>query len=484
MYIGVDLGSTNLKAILYDRSLTPVAQKSHPVVYQREEGFVEFNASEYYECLLGLLRQLIAENPGEPVRQIAFTGQAESLVCLDTYGVPVCNAISWMDERSVEECDILSEKFPEAVCRSVTGQQAVLPTWPATKILWLQRNRPAVFARVATYMLLKDYIVYRLTGRKCADMSIATFSFYFDIYRKCYWQEMLDAIGISQDQLPELTEPCTVAGNITGDVARQLGIEYGIAVNIGTLDHFAGMIGTGNTKPGGITLSTGTTMVLATMSAGTPAPDCPIASHYGFVPDTYVLLPVMESGGSCLEWFRHACMGDMDYDSLNRGMLDCTEAPSLLFLPYLVGTNAPEFDRDATGVFYGLRQEHTAFQMAKAVIEGVCFVLRKNCEDILAKGTPITGIVATGGGAKSPVWCQLQADITGLPVSVPKVTEAACLGAAMIAACNDGAYADLEAAAADVTMVKTYVPNPSETVEKKYRKFCALYKATLEIARL
>ncbi len=482
MYIGVDLGSTNLKVALYDTELSCVAQKSAPVEYIRQGEFVEFDAEKYCESLITLLRGLINENPCK-VAQIAFTGQAESLVCLDEDGKPLLNAISWMDERSNAECEEMEKQFPVELCHEKTGQQAILPTWPATKILWLKKNRQNIFSKVATYMLLKDYIVYCLTGRKCGDMSIATFSFYFDIYNKCYWQEMLRAIGISESQLPPLVEPGAVVGTLTEEVAKATGMTAETKVNTGTLDHFAGMIGTGNIAPGGMTLSTGTTMVLATMTDGIPEPSWDMALHYGFLPDTYVMLPVMESGGVCLDWFRRSCMNNMDYDTLNKELLACEES-QLLFLPYLVGTNAPEFDREATGVFFGLRQEHTAAQMAKAVMEGVCFVLRKNCEDILSKGTKITSIVATGGGAKSPVWCQLQADITGLPVEVPAVTEAACLGVAMLAAWNEGQYETLKAAAKDVKMVRRYEPNPSQTIEKKYQKFCKLYDAALEIARM
>ncbi len=482
MYIGVDLGSTNLKCALYDDTLTCVAQYSAPVAYIRQGEFIEFDAKAYFASLAALLRQLSAEHPG-PVRQIAFTGQAESLVCLDAEGNPLCNAISWMDERSGEECALLEQVFSQETCHRLTGQQAILPTWPATKILWLRRNKPEIFNQTATYMLLKDYIVYCLTGKKTADMSIATFSFYFDIYKKCYWSEMLDAIGITEQQLPALVEPGTVVGTLTALAAELTGLSGETKVNTGTLDHFAGMIGTGNTVPGGMTLSTGTTMVLATMADGTPQPDWDMALHYGFLPDTYVMLPVMESGGVCLDWFRKTCMGNMDYDTLNAALLAAPET-DLLFLPYLVGTNAPEFDREASGVFFGLRQEHTAAQMAKAVMEGVCFVLRKNCQDILSKGTEISSIVATGGGAKSSVWCQLQADITGLPVQVPAVTEAGCLGAVMLAAFSEGQYASLESAAKNVKMVRSYLPNSSGALENKYRKFCKLYDAMLEIAKL
>lgn len=485
MYIGIDLGSTNTKAALYDENLTLLDQQSCPVTYFREDGFVEFDILAYYEGLQTLLHDLLQAHPEAKIRQIAFTGQAESLVCLDCDGNPVGNAISWMDERSEEECTILSAQFPDAVCRRITGQQAVLPTWPATKILWLRRNRPADFERTATYMLLKDYIVYRLTGKKCADMSIATFSFYFDIYQKCYWQDMLDAIGITVSKLPPLVEPCSVIGSLTPEAAEKTLLTADVLVNAGTLDHFAGMIGTGNTAPGIMTLSTGTAMVLATMAAPDTSPDCGIAMHYGFAPDTHVMLPVMESGGNCLEWFRRTCLNSIDYDTLNREVLNAPEAPQLLFLPYLVGTNAPEFDREACGVFFGLRQEHTAFHMAKAVMEGVSFVLRKNCDDIISKGTAIDCIIATGGGAKSAVWCQIQSDITGLPVVIPKVTEAACLGAAMIAAQNDGRYPDLTAAAADtVAFVRRYTPNSTPALEQTYRKFCKLYDAMLEIANI
>ena len=482
MYIGVDLGSTNLKAAIYDGKMQCIAQKSAPVEYIRQGEFIEFDAKKYFESLVEILRQLAEAYPGQ-VEQIAFTGQAESLVCLNGAGEPVYNAISWMDERSHEECEILEELFPVDVCHRVTGQQAVLPTWPATKILWLRRKRPEIFRSVASFMLLKDYIVYCLTGKQCADMSIATFSFYFDIYRKCYWKEMLEAIGITEEQLPALVEPNTVVGTLTQKVAESTGLSTDVRVNTGTLDHFAGMIGTGNIAPGGLNLSTGTTMVLATMAEGIPEPDCDMALHYGFLPDTYVMLPVMESGGVCLDWFRRTCMNSMDYDTLNRELLQCPDS-QLVFLPYLVGTNAPEFDKEATGVFYGLRQEHTAVQMAKAVMEGVCFVLRKNCEDILSKGTRVSSIVATGGGAKSPVWGQLQADITGLPVEVPEVTEAACLGAAMIAAWSEGRYQSLQEATQSVKMVRSYTPNPSDALERKYKKFCKLYEAALEIEKL
>ena len=170
MYIGVDLGSTNIKAALYDENMQLLARKSAPVEYIRDNGFVEFDAARYCEDLVTLLAEVTRGQNCTSLAQIAFTGQAESLVVLDQAGSPLMNAISWMDERSVRECDDLAEKFSSQMCEAVTGQQAVLPTWPATKILWLKRNRPEIYENAACYMLLKDYIVYCLTGVKAANI--------------------------------------------------------------------------------------------------------------------------------------------------------------------------------------------------------------------------------------------------------------------------------------------------------------------------
>jgi len=483
MYAGIDLGSTNIKAAIYDKNFNLIDRQSRPVNYIRENGFVEFDAYAYCRDLIGLLAEMVEKNGVKALSQIAFTGQAESLVVLGKDGMPLMNAISWMDERSTEECEELAKQFSPELCEAVTGQMAVLPTWPATKIAWLRKNRPEVYNNADCYMLLKDYIVFALTGKKLSDMSIATFSFYFDIYNKVYWKEMLEAIGVAESQLPALCEPCTVAGGLTEAVAKELNLSTATQVNVGTLDHFAGMIGTGNITPGGITLSTGTVMAMATM-CGEPTPkSCGNAMHYGFLPNTWVMLPVAESGGVSLEWFRRSCMR-ADYDEMNATL--AKRGPNeLIFLPYLVGTNAPEFDADANGVFWGLRQEHDAIDMAGAVMEGVSFVLRKNCEYIARNGMKPRAIIATGGGAKSPIWCQLQADITGLPVQIPAEKEAACLGAAIIAAVGDGHFQSYQAAVdATVKMLMQYEPHPSERLERKYRRFNALYKAALEISSI
>lgn len=480
MYLGVDLGSTNIKAALYDKGMQLIDRRSIPVRYIRENGFVEFDATEYTKELIELLRVILQENNVHYVCEISFTGQAESLVVVGKDGTPLMNAISWMDERSTEECSELESLFTKEECEAVTGQQAVLPTWPATKILWLKKNKPEVFNNAQTYMLLKDFVVFYLTGNKFSDMSIATFSFYFDIYNKCYWKKMLDAIDIDETKLPPLAEPCSVAGLLKDCLTDKLNLTSSPKINVGTLDHFAGMIGTGNVNIGKITLSTGTVMAMATISKE-PANDVKgIAMHYGFLPDTHIMLPVAESGGVSLEWFKSNCMQNISYDDMN-AVLANRKRNELLFLPYLVGTNSPEFDPRATGVFWGLRHEHDVYDMAHSIMEGVSFLLRKNCEYIKKNDTPIEAIIATGGGAKSEVWCQLQSDITNLPIMIPKEKEAACLGAAIIAAVEDGAIASLEKASEMIEFEKQYLPCANNYLEEKYKKFNQLYDFSCQL---
>lgn len=486
-YFGVDLGSTNIKVALYSCEMQLIDRQSYPVNYIRENGFVEFDAEKYCKSIMKLISSMVTKNSVDAtqVAQIIFTGQAESLVVVGKDGNAMMNAISWMDERSVSECQALQNQFSREEIEAVTGQMAVLPTWPATKILWLKNKRPDIFNNATTFMMLKDFVVYKLTGKMLADMSIATFTFYFDIYEKQYWKKMLDAIGITEAQLPPLAEPCTVAGCLTAQCAETMELTQITRVNIGTLDHFTGMIGTGNVQMGGMTMSTGTVMALTTMSAE-PAPrDSGIAMHYGFVPDTHIMLPVAESGGVSLEWFRRTCMGDVTYDMMNEELSRRSLPNELIFLPYLVGTNSPEFDVDASGTFFGLRQENDVYDMACAVMEGVAFMLRKNCDHIRNKGTEISHIIATGGGSKSPIWCQLQADITGLPVVIPAEKEAACLGCAIIGAVTDNIFRSYqEAARVCVGFTKRYSPVNHDKYEKKYEKFCALYDAMLKITRM
>ncbi|MDR2617579.1 MAG: hypothetical protein LBC62_01800, partial [Treponema sp.] len=479
-YIGIDLGSTNIKGALFGgETLTRLSFCSQPVVYTRRGKEVEFDADAVVQTVLEILRKLgrSAEGAGVSIRQIALTGQAESLVLLGKNGRPLRPALSWMDERSAAECRELAGQFAPERCYDVTGQKAVIPTWPATKILCLSRTEPDVTARTAVYIMLKDYVAYRLSGIMAADKSIATFSLYFDIHRGCYWQDMLDACGIRGEQLPPLVEPCTTLGTL--DPHLDLGgVFSGAAVNTGTLDHFAGMIGNGNIGPGIVSESTGTVLAMATMAKMPLSGRETAALHYGPFPGTMVFLPVAESGGVCLEWFKNNFLPDLPFDELDKRVDNCMKeqkSNNLIFLPYLAGVNAPDFDTGACGVFFGLRAETGAIDMARSVMEGVAFLLDRNLAEMKRSGLEFTHIISSGGAAKSDVWSRIKADICGLEVRIPAEREAACFGAAIIAAVQCGAFPDYKTAAgACVRISKSFFPENTPLYSAKKAGFNTL----------
>lgn len=295
---------------------------------------------------------------------------------------------------------------------------------------------------------------------------------------------MLTYLGIRETRLPPLCKPCETVGELLPEIAARLELAESTLVNIGTLDHFCGMVGTGNVSEGLLSLSIGTVLGLSTL-AGNPAPrDTGIPMHYGFLPGTYIMLPISESGGASLAWYKEAFLPNASYSEIDL-QVAARHPGDVLFLPYLVGTNAPEFDIDACGVFFGLRNRHDAFDLGLAVMEGVAHLLKKNRDRFYDSGTKIEQILATGGGAKSVLRCQMQANITGIPVCIPAEKEAALLGAAMIGAVSSGVVLSLSDAAKQVVRFSdTFLPLSSAVNEQRHRQFLALYDAKLPVQRM
>jgi len=484
-FIAIDLGTTNIKVAAFSDQLENLWLESENVVYLKKDNFVEFDAQAYFETVLAVIQRCCQKSFDEfpyPVRQIILTGQAESLVAIDDAGKPLRNAISWLDMRSREECDELKDIFDPEICYRTTGQPEIIPTWPITKILWLRKNEPETYKRVSRYLLLKDFIQYKLTGKIAGEFSIYNFSHYFNITGKKYWQEILSYCGVTLDQLPPLVEPCTVLGPVTTRIAQQVGFNPQAQVNVGTLDHFAGMIGTGNIREGIISESTGTVLSIATMVLKPVFGEVHVPLHYGPFKDTYVFLPVCESGGISLEWFKNNFLSGYSYRQIDEEALSKTIPNELIFLPYITGVNAPDFNPNATGVFYGIQMKHDPFDFALAIMEGVSHLLKKNMDYIEKAGFRTEMIISTGGGAKSALWSQMKADITQHTVAIPQNEEAACLGAAMIGAVSDGIFPNYEAAVAKcVTIKKTYVPQPAGKYLKKHALFNLMFEQSLPV---
>lgn len=478
--ISIDLGTTNIKAAVYDHKLQLIDLFSIPVEYSREKDFVEFDAEQYFTDISLIIQKAAAralEQNGAPVAQIVLTGQAESLILLDQDKKPVRPGISWLDMRSSGECEELSRVFSPETCYQITGQPELIPTWPITKILWIKKNQPDIFQNTAYFLLLKDYIIYRLCGNLIGDHSIYCFSHYFDINKKKYWKEILDYCEVKVCQLPKLMPSGSIAGYLKGEFAVPgTGLTPSTKINIGTLDHFASMIGTGNIHERQINESAGTVLSIAALTPSPILNNGKLPNYCGPFPDSYVLLPVCESGGFSMEWFKKQFMEEISYSRLNEILKARKDTCPPLFLPYLTGVNPPDYNENASGVFFGLRADHDKYDLALGIMQGVACILRKNLEHMKACGIQIDKIISTGGGARSAVWTQIKADITGHIIEVPENEEAPCLGAAIMAAVQENMYASYEEAiAACVSIGHTYLPSGNKYSEQTYQLFCRLY---------
>lgn len=480
--ITLDLGTTNIKVASYTRELKLVALESKTVSYIQENRFVEFDAKQYFNDILGLIQSCIQKT--NAIRcwhpeQLVITGQAESLVITDARGEPLRNGISWLDMRSQAECDELSAIFDKKTCYKVTGQPEIIPTWPLTKMLWLKKNEPECFRKAGKFFLLKDYVIFRLTGQFVGEHSIYPFSHYFDIGKKTYWAAPLDYCNISLSQLPLLIEPCSVVGEIRQDIAAMTGLPSSCVVNAGALDHFAAMIGTGNIAQGVISESAGTVSSIATFVENPFDAVTSVPVYCGPFKDSYIYLPVCESGGISLEWFKRTALPDISFSEMDTRCGQKKADPRLMLLPYLTGVNPPEFDPNATGVFFGVTIAHDTYDLALAIMYGVACLLRKNIENLQSFGVGFEKIISTGGGAKSALWSQIKADICRLPVAVPAEEEAPSLGAAIIGAVSCGYYKTYHEAAKNCVEMKTiYFPDlDNPQFDSQYELFCELYDA-------
>lgn len=481
MYIlTLDLGTTNIKTGLYDSDLKEKALHSVNVQYLRNNDYCEFGPEQYWQlCKKGISEAINQSsiNPHE-ITALSITGQAESLILLDRNNNILRNGISWLDSRSQKECEILKDTFSRSGYQ-ITGQPEIITTWPITKMLWIKRNEEDIFNKVDKYLLLKDFIIFKLTGKMLGEYTIYNFSYYFDIQKKNYWHEILNYVGIKTGQLPELVEPGETVGNIKKEVAKELGLSKDLVVNIGTLDHFAGMIGTGNIKEGIVSETTGTVLAIATIVNTPMINTYRIPCHYNVIRDTYALLPVCESGGISMEWFKNTFFPGKSYEYINNEIHNNLDSQSeIIFLPYITGTNSPDYNPNARGVFYGITSTDTGIDFAQAVMEGVGFLLNKNIHCLEKLHIQTQDIISLGGASKSETWNQIKANITGKKVLIPEYKEATSLGVAMLAGLTCNLFETLEQGITKhVKIKKVYHPQLSEEkYSKKYSKFLNLYE--------
>lgn len=468
----VDIGTTNLKVVLYDDELRRLSTASAPAVYRRDGVRVEFDPEQVFESVLDLVSECaaaVAARSGDAV--IALTGQAESLVLLDAHGRPVRAGMSWLDDRAVEQAAELEERFGADDAFAVTGEPFPSATWPAAKLRWLLRHEPAILSAARSVLMVKDYVAYRLTGALVGEVSTRGFTYLWDVRDGSYWDDMTGFCGVPDGSLPPVVPAGTDLGAVLDEVADRLPRGASYRVNVGALDHFCAMAGTGSYAPHRVSESAGTVLSLSMLATDWDFdPARKVSFHAGLRPGELVLFNGVDGGGAALDWFRREGLGGMPYADLERQLASREHVQPPMFLPYLTGVNPPDFFPGAKGAFLDLDLGHDRIDLAYAVEEGIALLLRRNI-DYLAPTPPET-IVSTGGGAASPFWNQLKADTCGLEVVVPDELEATCRGAAALALVAAGVFGDIgEAAASAPLPSRRYLPSSRERADARYARF-------------
>jgi len=485
--IGVDLGTSAVKALLVGRdgSVRAEASREYPL-YHEKSGWSEQEPEDWVNGTLDALRALVAESGVDPadIGGLSFSGQMHGLVLLDEAYRPVRRAILWNDTRTTEQCRRIERTLGDrllAVTRNPALEGFTLP-----KILWVQEHEPEAWARSRLFLLPKDYVRFRLTGAVHMDLSDAAGTLMLDVAGRKWSEEVLGAFDIPASFCPPLLEAGGFAGHLNEETARRTGLSPDTRVFAGGADNACGAIGAGVLAPGRTLCSIGTSGVILTYEADASA-DYRGKVHFfnHGQPGAFYAMGVTLAAGYSMSWFRRTFAPGESYDQLLAGVGDIPPgAGGLLFTPYLVGERTPHADSVIRGSFIGVDGSHTRAHFGRAVMEGITFSLNESLDIFRQAGKTVDTIVSIGGGAKNPVWLQMQADIFGARVQSLASEQGPGLGAAMLAAVGCGWYPDLASCAeVFVKPAKTYEPDPArtETYRRLFRIYQDVYRHTREL---
>lgn len=475
-FLALDAGTSAVKAALFDSAGHQLAAAG--AEYRLEYPYpdwVELDPEVYWQATQTAIATVLRRSEVDPeaIPAMGVTSQGETLITLDEVGRPLRKAIVWLDNRAREEAGRIAEAFdPEEVYRR-TGQQEIVPCWTATKILWLRSHEPHVFAAAARFLMVQDYIVYRLTGRFVSDHALNPSTLYYDLTSGDWWTSMLEFLEVPRSRLPELVFSGTPVASVQG-VA---GLGAGTSVVTTPIDQISGALGAGNLSSGIITETTGSAMAIcATCNGPRYDPQRRIGLYRHALPDSYALLPWVPTAGMLFSWFREHFGGERDFAELER---EAWSAPpgseGLLILPHLNGTFAPEVNPSARGVFYGVTLGHTRGHFIRAIFEAIAFMLRDQMDILESLSVPVEQICSLGGGARSDLWLQIKANVLDRPVVTTEIEEVAALGVAIIAATAAGVYPDFSVAIDEmVRYQRRFFPEPESV--GRYAEAFARYR--------
>jgi len=479
LYIGVDLGTSAVKLLLMDEKgkIKKIASRDYSL-YFPHPGWSEQHPEDWFAQSVEGIKELTAECDKSQVAGISFGGQMHGLVVLDSEDRVIRPAILWNDGRTGDEVRYLNEVIGKEKLSEYTANIA-FAGFPAPKILWMRRNEPENFARIAKIMLPKDYLAYRLSGSFCTDVSDASGMLLLDVKNRCWSKEMLDICGITKEQLPELYESYEVVGTLKKEIAEELGLSSQVKVIAGAGDNAAAAVGTGTVGDGMCNISLGTSGTIF-ISSNEFGVDRNNALHsFAHADGHYHLMGCMLSAASCNKWWNEEILKTKDFAAEQAGIVRLGEN-NVFYLPYLMGERSPHNDPNVRAMFIGMSMDTTRADMTQAVLEGVAFGLRDSLEVARELGICIERTKICGGGAKSPLWRKIIANVMNLKVDVIESEEGPALGGAMLAAVGCGEYPDVKTAADKIVKIIDTVEPEEELVEKyeeKYQQFRKIYPA-------
>jgi sugar (pentulose or hexulose) kinase len=489
LLLSIDAGTTSVKVALFDAEGQMVASSGQEYdLLTPAEDWVELPAEVYWQSAIAGIDEVLAKSGAAPgdILAVGVTSQGETIIPIGRNGQPLHNAIVWLDNRARAEAQQMAKSFDLDRFYEITGQPEIIPTWPACRVLWWRRHRPEVFAQTHKYLLVEDYILYRLSGRAVTEGSMCTSTGYYDIRTGTWWEEMLDFIGLKPDHLPTLLRSGEIVGSLTEEASRETGLSTGTAIVTGSMDQMAGAIGAGNIAPGIVTETTGTALVLAaTIDRPTYDPQKRLPCYSHAIPGKYLLLPYCQTAGMVFRWFRDQLGQGQSYDQLTAMAAEVPPgSDGLVALPHLTGSTSPKFNPKAKGVFYGVTLQHTCAHFVRALLESVAFMLRENVELLRELGVDSKELVSLGGGARSELWLQIKADVTGLPLCTLECAESTSLGVAVLAAVAVGMYPDGETACGRMVRTGSKVePDTAhrETYDAAYGTYGQLFESLQEL---
>ena len=478
-FVGIDLGTSAVKLLLMEESgrIVNVVSKEYPIFFPKP-GWSEQNPEDWYAQTIAGLKELLQGFDKKQVAGISFGGQMHGLVILDEEDKVIRPAILWNDGRTYRECEYLNAVIGRENLSRYTANIS-FTGFTAPKLLWVEKNEPDNFALIKKIMLPKDYIAYKLTGVHCTDVSDASGMLLFDVKNRTWSKEMCEICHIREEQLAQIFESYEVVGCVRADVAAELGLSDHVVVAAGAGDNAAAAVGTATVGEGRCNISLGTsgTVFISSKKFGV---DPNNALHaFAHADGHYHLMGCMLSAASCNKWWMEDILNTKDFAGEQERIANLGRN-QVFFLPYLMGERSPHNDPNARGTFVGMSMDTTRADMTQAVLEGVAFALRDSVEVARSLGIRITRTKICGGGAKSPLWKHIIANVLRVKVDVIESEEGPALGGAMLAAVACGAYRSVEEIAeAIVKVVDTVEPDEelAELYEERYRKFKCIYPA-------